>query len=82
MSWLSIVLLLIRITYYAIKYEPEIAAMIKNIIDLIRGIGSHTAQAAFAVDLDAAVKTYKLDRNERPLRDLLSRVLQHCNEKS
>ncbi len=83
MNWITLILLLVRIGYYAIRYAPEIASLMKSIIDLIRGIDNQSTQAAFAVELDAAFKDYKATKDDTRLRDLLANVLRHCkNEKT
>lgn len=80
MGWVSIALLLIRITYYAFKYGPQIANLIKMIADLIRGLGDDDAKFAYAGELDDAFKIFQKTKDNRPLLALLSKLAKrHCD---
>lgn len=66
MAWLSILLMIIQ-------YGPQIFALVSEIIDLIK---KHRAdkQAGLRGDLAAAVATYRVSRDQRPLRELRDRL--------
>lgn len=75
MAWVSIALLIVRMLYTAFKYGPQIAALVRTIIDLIKGTDDDNAKLAYAAELSDAFNAYKADKDERPLRDLLHRIL-------
>lgn len=69
--WISLV---IEIITLAIKYGPEIAALVKEIVDRIRQVRNPDAKKAFAGDLAAAYSVYRVSKDRRPLLNLLVKI--------
>jgi hypothetical protein len=67
MSWLNILLALI-------KYGPQAFHLISEIIDLLRGVQDPQAKEGLKVELKSAVAVAKGSGDRRPLRDLRDRL--------
>jgi hypothetical protein len=79
MGVLPIILTILRVAYFLFTEGPEIWAMIKEIIDMIRGLRDGGEQVALAAELsrvvDETVDDWRRgDRSGRRLREFHARV--------
>jgi hypothetical protein len=70
MTWITFV---ISILGYLFQYGPQLVALVKEIMDMIKQ--SHPSQQpALTAELGGAVKTFQATGNKRPLLELMQKI--------